>query len=197
MQLGDAVGVGVGVGDAHDFVAERVQLLRRPILGHQKRRSRKRINEPGYGDVGIWGMVDAQTEGRISRRDKIDVEFPAVYLSQGHAAGGGAIDGDEELIPARRRSGTRAKTSGNQTVRIPQPGGGDVKSYSVGSTASEHRGTIKRKNAHAFEGKSGAVKQVDREIIGVLSRAPTGAPHCHLRVITDPGDIGRVMLDRI
>src|SRR4029450_11589324 len=34
-------------------------------------------------------------------------------------------------------------------------------------------------------------------IIGVLCRAPAAVPHRQLRVITDPGGIGRVVLDRI
>ena len=75
-----------------------------PVLGHQERAGiGKCVNEPGYGDVGIWGMVDAEAESRISRCAKIDVKFPAMHLSQSHAAGGGAIDRDEKLIPARRR----------------------------------------------------------------------------------------------
>jgi len=53
------------------------------------------------------------------------------------------------------------------------------------------------KDPHALEGKRRPVKQVDREIISVLGRTPAAVPHRQLRVITDPGGVGRVMLDRI
>src|SRR4029453_178212 len=142
-------------------------------------------------------MVGAEAESRITRCAKIDVKFPPVDLSQSHAAGGGAIDRDEKLIPARRRRRTRAKTSGNQTIGITQPGRGDVKCNGVRSAAGQHGGAAKSKDPHALKAKSNAIEQVDREIIGVLCRAPTAVPHRQLRVITDPGGVGGVMLDRI
>src|SRR5882724_12758415 len=96
-------------------------------------------------------MVDADAESRITRCAEIDVKFPAMHLSQSHAAGGGAIDRDEKLIPARRRRVTGAKTSWNETVGIAQAGWGDVKGNGVSSPAGEHRGAVESKNAHALE----------------------------------------------
>src|SRR6185436_2248143 len=120
-----------------------------------------------------------------------------MHLSQSHAAGGGAIDRDEKLIPARRRWVARAKTSWNQTVGIDQAGSGDVKGNGVSGAAGEHGCAVESKDAHALKAKRNAIEQVDREIIGVLCRAPATVPHCQLRVITNPGGVGRVMLDRI
>src|SRR6266480_653703 len=168
------------------------------VLGHQERAGiSERVNEPGYGDVGIRGMVDAEAESRITRGAKINVKFPAMHLSQSHAAGRGAIDGDEKLIPARRRRRTRAKTSWNQTVGIAQAGRGDVKGNGVNGAPGEHGCAIESKDPHALKAKSNAIEQVDREVIGVFCRAPAAVPHRQLRVITDPSGIGRVMLDRI
>src|SRR5216110_2018205 len=113
-------------------------------------------------------MVDAEAQSRITRCAKIDVKFPAMHLSQSHAAGGGAIDRDEKLIPARRRRVTRAKTSWNQTVGVAQAGRSDVEGNGVTSPAGEHGGPVESKNAHALEAKSNAIEQVDREIIGVF-----------------------------
>src|SRR4030095_9490822 len=96
-----------------------------------------------------------------------------------------------------RRRRTRAKTSWNQTVRIAQAGRGDVKGNGVSGAAGEHRCAVESKNPHALKSKGNAIKQVDREIIGVLCRAPAAVPHRQLRVITDPGRIGRIMLDGI
>src|SRR4029453_15055042 len=142
-------------------------------------------------------MVGAEAESRITRCAKIDVKFPPVDLSQSHAAGSGAIDRDEKLIPARRRRRTRAKTSWNQTIGITQPGRGDVKGNGVSGAAGEHGCAVESKDPHALKAKSNAIEQVDREIIGVLCRAPAAVPHRQLRVITNPGGIGWVMLDRI
>src|SRR5216117_3182622 len=109
-----------------------------------------------------------------------------MHLSQSHAAGSGAIDGDEKLIPARRRRRTRAKTSWNQTVGIAQAGRGDVKGNGVSSAAGEHGCAVESKDPHALKSKSNAIEQVDREIVGVFCRAPAAVPHRQLRVITDP-----------
>src|SRR5690349_11016792 len=115
-------------------------------------------------------MVDAEAESRITRCGKIDVKFPAMHLSQSHAACGGAIDRDEKLIPARRRRRTRAKTSWNQTVGITQTGRGDVKGNGVSGSACEHRGAVESKDPHALKSKSNAIKQVDRQKVGVLCK---------------------------
>src|SRR5205814_3312980 len=117
----------------------------------------KCVNESGYGDVGIWGMVDTEAESRISRCAKIDVKFPAVYLSQCHAAGGGAIDRNEKLISARRRRRTRAKTSWNQTVGIPQASRGNVKGNGVSSSAGQHGGAVESKDPHALKAKRNTI----------------------------------------
>src|SRR6266513_6432568 len=99
-------------------------------------------------------MVDTEAESRISRCPKIDVKFPAVYLSQCHAAAGGAIDRDEKLISARRRRRTGAKTSWNQTVGIAQAGRGNVKGNGVSGAPSEHGCAIESKEPHALKAKS-------------------------------------------
>src|SRR6266550_5814927 len=107
-----------------------------PVLGHQERAGiGKCVNEPGYGDGGIWSMVDAEAESRVTRCAKIGVKFPAMHLSQSHTAGGGAIDRNKKLIPARRRRRTRAKTSWNQTVRIAESGWSDVEGNGVSGAA--------------------------------------------------------------
>src|SRR5207247_8520135 len=110
---------------------------------------------------------------------------------------GSAIARDKKLISARRRRRTRTKSSWNQTVGMAQGGRGDVKGNGVSGAAGEHGGAVESKDPHALKAKSNAIEQVDREIIGVLCRAPAGVPHRQLRVITDPGGVGRVMLDRI
>src|SRR5439155_16618388 len=153
--------------------------------------------EPGYGDVGIWGMVYANAQCRITRCAKINVKFPPVDLCQSHAAGGGAIDRDEKLIPGRRRRRTRAKTSWHQTVGVAQASRRDVESNRISSATRKHRGAVESKNAHAFESKRRPVKQVDREVIGVLGRAPAAVPKRELWVIADPRRVGRIMLDRV
>src|SRR5207247_3975489 len=104
---------------------------------------------------------------------------------------------DRKLISARRRRRTRAKTSWNQTVGIAQAGRGNVKGNRVSGAAGEHGGAVESKDPHALKAKSNAIEQVDREIIGVLCRAPAAVPHRQLRVITDPAGVGRIMLDRI
>ena len=105
----------------HDFIAQGIQLYRCPVLRHQERAGLGEcVDEPSDGNVGIRGMVGAETESRISRCAKINVKFPAMHLSQSHAAGSRAIDRDEKLISARRWRITRAKTSWNQTVGIAQ-----------------------------------------------------------------------------
>src|SRR4029079_15580990 len=142
-------------------------------------------------------MVDAEAESRITRCAKIDVKFPAMHLSQSHAAGGGAIDRDEKLIPASRRGRTRAKTSWNQTVGIAEAGRGDFKGNGVRGAAGEHGCAVEGKDPHALKAKRNAIEKVDGQIIGFLCRAPAAVPHCQLRVITDPSGVGRIMLDRI
>jgi len=122
-----------------------------PILGHQERAGTgKCVNESSYGDVGIWGMVDAEAQSRITRCAKIDVKFPPVHLSQSHTAGGRAIDRDEKLIPASRRRRTGAKTSWNQTVGIAQAGRGDVKGDGVSGAAGEHAAVVTDAAAHGL-----------------------------------------------
>src|SRR5262245_47525909 len=116
-------------------------------------------------------MIDAEAQSRITRCAKIDVKFPPMDLGQSHATSGRAIDRDKKLIPARRRSRTRAKTSWNQTVGITQSGRGDVKGNGVSSAAGQHGGAVESKDPHALKAKSNAIEQVDREIIGVLCRA--------------------------
>src|SRR5438874_13758495 len=98
-------------------------------------------------------MVDAEAESRITRCAKIDVKFPAMHLSQSHAAGGGAIDRDEKLIPARRRRRNRAKTSWNQPVRIAQAGRGTAKGNGVSGAAGEQGVAVEGKVPYALNTK--------------------------------------------
>src|SRR5437762_12590289 len=108
-------------------------------------------------------MIDAQAESRITRCGKIDVKFPAMHLSQSHAAGGGAIDRDEKLISARRRRRTRAKTSWNQTVRIAEARRGDVKGNGVSGAAGEHGCAAESKDPHTLKANSNAIEEADRQ----------------------------------
>src|SRR5205823_1735442 len=64
-------------------------------------------------------------------------------------------------------------------------------------TTSKHRGAVESKNTHAFKGKRWPIKQVDREVIGVLGRGPAAVPKRELWVIADPRRVGRIMLDRV
>src|SRR5437667_12128007 len=106
-------------------------------------------------------MVDAEAESRITRGAKINVKFPAMHLSQSHAAGRGAIDGDEKLIPAPRRTRTRAKTSWNQTVGIAQAGRGEAKGNGVSGAPGAHGCATESKDPHAFKAKRNPTQQGD------------------------------------
>src|SRR5205814_9073099 len=74
--------------------------------------------------------------------------------------------------------------------------GGESKGDGSGvGVAIEHRCAIERKNAHAFEAQSWALKQIDRQVIGTARLR--FSPQRHLGVVAYPRGLRRLMLDRV
>ena len=63
-------------------------------------------------------MVGSDPESGICWRDEIDMEKPGVDLSQAHAAGSRAVDGQYHFISTGRWRIARAKVRGNKTIGI-------------------------------------------------------------------------------
>src|ERR1051326_3413859 len=123
---------------------------------------------------------------------------PGVDLGQGHAASGRTIDSQQHFIPAHRWRSTRAKGRRNKAVGIAHASERDGESYGRGVRRpgpGKHRRAVKRKSTNALKRKSGAIEQVDRQVIG-----PTGLriiPQRDLRVIAYPSGMRRLNLQSI
>ena len=65
----------------------------------------------------------------------------------------------------------------------------------IGGTAREHRRAIERKNTHALEGKSGAMKQIDCQKISTARLRII--PQRELWVIAYPSWVSGIMLNRV
>src|SRR5258705_8479628 len=123
---------------------------------------------------------------------------PGVNLGKSHAASGRAIDGQQHFIPARRRRIGCTKGRRDKAVGIAHAGKGDGKSYGRGvrrPRPGKHRRAVECKSTDALKGKSRAIKQVDREVVGTAGLGII--PQRELRVITYPSGMSRLMLQRI
>ena len=139
-------------------------------------RIREGVNEPVDCDLGVRRVITANAQGRIGRRTKIDMELPALDLGQWHAAVRGAVNGQKEFVPSRRRRAAGAEARRDQAVGISQASGRNGKGDGVGGTTTEHRRAIERENAHPLKGGLTS-KQVYGQKIGVLGRVPATVPH--------------------
>src|SRR5256885_11091420 len=93
------------------------------------------------------------------------MEKPAMYLGQGYAAAGRAVDSQQKFIPSSRRRASGAKAGRDQAIGIAQAGDRDGKPDCVSWPAADHAGAVEGIGADAVKG-SGAAKQVHRQEIG-------------------------------
>ena len=178
----------------HDFIAKGLDSIARSLLRHNCKASGRResIHEWVNCDLCVRCMIGSDTESRICRRNKINMEKPGVDLSQAHAAISRAVDGQHHFISDRQVADCRAKVRGNKAIGIAHARETQGKSDDRGiGVAIEHRRAIERKNAHASEREVGTIKQIDCQVIcttgrrlrsttpSLDNRLPTGVAKAH------------------
>ena len=104
----------------HDFIAQCVEQRRCHGLRHKVGRSGKGIDEAADGDVAIRCVSSANTESRISRRRKIDMETPDMDLSQRYAAASGTVDREKIFRCPCRWSKSGPEACCHQAIRVAQ-----------------------------------------------------------------------------